>query len=125
MDNMTPIINTVTRVTLILMAGLLMGWALHQESRPITLGMTLGLAAGLASFRYLAVKIRRVTEAVVIHKGKNYSLGFVTRVCFAILVVMFAVKLGQFSLEATIAGLFIPQLLAIPTGIFLSKKNKL
>ncbi|MDQ0192227.1 ATP synthase subunit I [Paenibacillus wynnii] len=125
MDNMTPMINAVTRITFVLMAGLLMGWALHHESRSITLGLTIGLVAGLASFRYLAVKVRRVTEAAVSNKGKNFSLGFVTRICLALLVVMFSVKVGQFSLEATIAGLFIPQLLAIPTGIFLSKKNKL
>ncbi|MCL6601913.1 MAG: ATP synthase subunit I [Paenibacillus sp.] len=125
MDNMTPMINTVTRMTFVIMAGLLMGWALHEDSRPFTLGMILGLAAGLASFRYLAVKIQRLTEAVITNQGKSFSLGFVTRICFAILVVMISVKVGQFSLEATIAGLFIPQLLAIPTGIFLSKKNKL
>jgi len=125
MDNMTPMINAVTRATLVLMSGLLMGWALHEESRGVTLGLIVGLVAGLGSFRYLAVKIRRVTEAAAKNTGKSFSLGFVTRICFALLVVMFSVKIGELSLEATIAGLFIPQLLAIPTGIFLSKTNKL
>lgn len=125
MDNMTPMINAVTRATLVIMAGLLMGWALHHETREVTLGMTLGLMAGLANFRYLAVKIRLVTEVVATQKGKAFSLGFVTRICFAILVTMFSVKIEHFSLLATISGLFIPQLLAIPAGIYLSMKNKL
>lgn len=125
MDNMTPMINTVTRVTLVLMAGLLMGWALHHETRDFTLGMTLGLVAGLVNFRYLAVKVRRVTQSIASKEGNAFSLGFVTRISFAILVTMFAVKIEHFSLVATITGVFIPQLLAIPAGIYLSVKNKL
>ncbi|KUP21890.1 ATP synthase subunit I [Paenibacillus sp. DMB5] len=125
MDNMTPMINAVTRVTFVLMAGLLMGYALHHETRAVTLGMTLGLVAGIVNFRYLAVKVRRVAESVANNEGKAFSLGFVTRICFAILVTMFSVKIEHFSLEATIAGIFIPQLLSIPVGIYLSVKNKL
>ncbi|WP_379199199.1 ATP synthase subunit I [Paenibacillus sp. GCM10012306] len=118
-------INTVTRVTLVLMAGLVMGWALHHETRTVTLGMALGLVAGLVNFRYLAVKVRRVTQSIANKEGNAFNLGFVTRICFAILVTMFSVKIEHFSLEATIAGLFIPQLLAIPAGIYLSIKKKM
>ncbi|WP_150270596.1 ATP synthase subunit I [Paenibacillus tepidiphilus] len=125
MDNMTPMINAVTRVTLVVMAGLLMGWALHHETRNVTLGMSLGLLAGLVNFRYLATKIRLVTLAVANKEGKSFSLGFATRISFAILVTMFSIKIEHFSLEATIAGLFIPQLLSIPVGIYLSVRNKL
>ncbi|WP_405104851.1 ATP synthase subunit I [Paenibacillus sp. FSL K6-1217] len=125
MDNMTPVINIVTRVTVIIMAGLVMGWALHHETRAVTLGMTLGLLAGLVNFRYLALKVRRVTESVAKQEKSSFSLGFATRISFAILVTMFSVKYEHFSLEATIAGLFIPQLLAIPVGIYLGIKNKL
>jgi len=125
MDNMTPMINSVTRVTLVIMAGLLMGWALHHETRTITLGMSLGLLAGLANFRYLAAKVRQVTQAVANNESRAFSLGFATRISFAILVTMFSVKFEHFSLEATIAGVFLPQLLAIPVGIYLGLKNKL
>lgn len=102
-----------------------MGWALHHETRTVTLGMTLGLLAGLVNFRYLAVKVRRVSQSVANHEGRAFSLGFVTRISFAILATMFSVKIEHFSLEATIVGLFIPQLLAIPVGIYLGIRNKL
>lgn len=125
MDNMTPMINTVTRLTLVIMSGLLMGWALHHETRAVTLGMSLGLLAGLVNFRYLAVKVKRVLMAVANQEKRSFSLGFATRISFAILATMFSVKIEHFSLEATIAGLFIPQLLSIPVGIYLGIKNKL
>ncbi|MFD1903571.1 ATP synthase subunit I [Paenibacillus rhizoplanae] len=76
MDNMTPVINIVTRVTVIIMAGLVMGWALHHETRAVTLGMALGLLAGLVNFRYLALKVRRVTAAVAKQGKSSFSLGF-------------------------------------------------
>lgn len=122
---MTPMITAVTRMTCVIMAGLLMGWSLHHETRDVTLGMTLGLLAGLVNFRYLAVKIRRVTQAAADREGRGFSLGFMTRICFALLVTMFSIKIEHFSLEATIAGLFLPQVLAIPAGIYLSIRNKL
>ncbi|GGF87273.1 hypothetical protein GCM10010912_35670 [Paenibacillus albidus] len=125
MDNMTPMISAVTRWTFVLMAGLLTGWALHHETRAVTLGMTLGLAAGLVNFRYLATKVRIVTQSIASKEGRAFSLGFVTRISIAILVTMFSVKIEHFSLEATLAGLFIPQLLAIPAGIYLSIKKKM
>lgn len=125
MDNMTPLINIVTRITLIIMAGLVMGWSLHHETRAVTLGMTLGMLAGIVNFRYLAIKVRRVTQSVVDQQNRSFSLGFITRISFGLLVTMFSVKYEHFSLEATIAGLFIPQLLAIPVGIYLGIKNKL
>lgn len=122
---MTPMITAVTRMTCVIMAGLLMGWSLHHETRDVTLGMTLGLLAGLVNFRYLAVKVRRVTQAAANREGRGFSLGFATRICFALLVTMFSIKIEHFSLEATIAGLFLPQILAIPAGIYLSIRNKL
>jgi hypothetical protein len=125
MNDMTPLISAVTRSTLAIMAGLVMSWALHHETRDVTLGMTLGLLAGIVNFRYLAVKVRRLTEAVAEGTGFPRSLGFLTRICFAILVTMFSVKIEHFSLVATITGIFIPQLLAIPAGIYLSIRNKI
>lgn len=102
-----------------------MGWALHQETREFTLGITLGLLGGLVNFRYLAVKIRQVTQSIANPEKKAFSIGFVTRICLAALITMFSVKIGHLSLVATVSGLFIPQLLSIPVGIYLSLKSKL
>ena len=123
MDDIASIVKGVTRLSLIILAGLLMGWALHPESRIYSLGMTLGMVAGLVNTRYLSVKIRKVAHAVATQESRVFSLGFLTRISFAILAVMFSVKIEHFSLELTIAGLFLPQLLTIPVGIYLSVKK--
>ncbi|HEY2494638.1 MAG TPA: ATP synthase subunit I [Paenibacillus sp.] len=123
MDDIASIVKGVTRLSLIILAGLLMGWALHPESRIYSLGMALGMVAGLVNTRYLSVKIRKVAHAVATQETRAFSLGFITRISFALLAVMFSVKIEHFSLELTIAGLFLPQLLTIPVGIYLSVKK--
>ncbi|OAB42895.1 ATP synthase subunit I [Paenibacillus glacialis] len=125
MDDIASIVKGVTRMTLVIMAGLLLGWALHPETRIYTLGMVLGLVGGLVSVRHLGAKTRKVARAVATQESRSFSLGFISRISFAILVVMFSVKIEHFSLELTIAGLFLPQLLTIPVGIYLSVKKKI
>lgn len=123
MDDIASIVKGVTRLSLVIMAGLLLGWALHPETRIYTLGMVLGILGGLVSTRHLAMKTRNVAHSVATQESRSYSLGFISRISFAILAVMFSVKIEHFSLELTIAGLFLPQLLTIPVGIYLSVKK--
>ncbi|OAB37637.1 hypothetical protein PMSD_08750 [Paenibacillus macquariensis subsp. defensor] len=125
MDDIASILKGVTRLSLVIMAALLMGWALHPETRSYTLGMVLGMVGGLVSVRHLGSKTRKVAHAVATQESRAFSLGFISRICFAILVVMFSVKIEHFSLELTIAGIFLPQLLTIPVGIYLSVKKEI
>ncbi|WP_106767288.1 ATP synthase subunit I [Paenibacillus faecalis] len=120
----TSIVNAVTRVTLILLSALFMGWALFEGYRPIFIGLILGLIGGLVNVRYLSLKVRQLTHLVLHQEGRRFSFGFVTRLCIAFLCVMFAVKFEQVSLGATISGLFIPQLLTIPVSITIILRNK-
>ncbi|MEC0092541.1 ATP synthase subunit I [Paenibacillus macquariensis] len=125
MDDIASIVKGVTRLSLVIMAGLLLGWALHPETRIYTLGMVLGLVGGLVSVRHLGSKTRKVAHAVATGESRAFSLGFISRICFAILVVMFSVRIEHFSLELTIAGVFLPQILTIPVGIYLSVTKKI
>lgn len=124
MNEMHAIVNGTTRVIFLLMSLLLFGYALLPDYRAYTLGMTLGLAAGLINVRYLSTKVSQVTEIATQSNKKRVSLGIVTRLCIGLLVVMFAVKFEQVSLVFTIIGLFIAQLLILVVALVLSLKNK-
>ncbi|AOZ93201.1 ATP synthase subunit I [Paenibacillus crassostreae] len=123
MDNTISIVNTVTRLSLLMMSALLVGWALYPEYRTVTSGMVLGIVVGLVNTSLLSLKVRKLADAIVTQK-RQFGLGFVTRLCFSILAVMLAIKMDQFSIEATIAGLFLPQILTIPVAIYLSIRKK-
>lgn len=123
MNDLTSIVNAVSRVTLLLLSALLLGWALSPDYRPILSGLIMGLAAGLFNVRFLSIKVRQLAQLAVSQENRRYSFGFITRLCTGFLIVVIAAKLEQVSLGATIAGLFIPQLLTIPVSIMFSLRN--
>ena len=127
MNDMTSIVNAVTRVTFILLSVFLLVWAFAPEYRPIAAGLTLGTAIGLINVRYLSMKVQQLVDLAVSAERKRYNFGMVTRMCIAFLAVMIAAKLGhvKISLPSTIVGLFIAQLLTIPVSIFFGiRQNK-
>jgi flagellar biosynthesis protein FlhB len=123
MDEIISIVNKVTRLSLLMISVLLLGWALYPEYRTVTMGMSLGMAVGLFNTSYLSMKIRNLAIALSTQK-RQFGLGFVTRLSLTILVVMFAIKIEYFALEATIIGLFIPQILTVPVAIYMGVRGK-
>ena len=124
MIDISSILNVVTRTVFLLMSLFLFGYVLVPDYRPDLLGLTLGLAAGLVNVRYLAMKVQQVAQLAVSTEKKRFSFGYVTRMCIALLVVMFAVKFGDISLAATIIGLFTAQLLLLVVALVISLKNR-
>lgn len=124
MTDMGSIVNMITRVAFGLMSVSLLVWAFAPEYRAISLGLFLGMAVGLVNIRYLALKVRQVTESVGQGKRGKMSLGFLTRLCFGLLVIMVAVRFEEHvSLAAAIAGLLLMPVLLIPVSIALSLKK--
>ncbi|WP_339220344.1 ATP synthase subunit I [Paenibacillus sp. FSL W7-1332] len=123
-DLTTSIVNGVTRVTVLLLSALFLGWAMYPEYRPDISGLVLGIVGGLFNVRFLSIKVRQLVDLAVSQERRRFSFGFVTRLCIAFLIVMMAAKLEQVSLGATIIGLFIPQLLMIPVSIIVSLRMK-
>lgn len=120
MTDMGSIVNMITRVAFILMSASLFVWAFAPEYQASSMGFLLGVLVGLINIRYLAMKVRQVTESIANKRGGKLSLGFLTRLCFGLLVIMVAVRFEEVSLEATIIGLFLMPVLLVPVSIALS-----
>ena len=123
MNDLTSIVNAVTRICFLLLSALFLGWAFYPGYRPELLGLILGMAAGLFNVRFLSLKVRQLAQLAVSQENKRYSFGFITRLCTGFLIVVIAAKFEQVSLGSTIVGLFIPQLLTIPVSILFSLRN--
>lgn len=124
MNDITSILNAVTRVALLLMSLFLFGYAFLPEYRSESIGLTLGLAAGMINVRYLAMKIQQLAQLAVQTEKKRFNFGFLTRMCIALLVVMIAVKFEQVSLVFTIIGLFVAQLLVLVVALVINLRQK-
>lgn len=124
MDQLHSITVTVTRITIIILSALFMGWAFLPAHRTILSGVMLGLVVGLVNTTYLSNRVRRLAQIVVTQENSRFSFGFLTRMCLVVFTFAVAFRLDTLSMEATICALFVPQLLTIPVGIFVSLRNK-
>lgn len=124
MNDLSSIVNAVTRVTFFLLSGSLLAWVLFTEQRPLFLGLIIGLAAGLFNFRYLYIKIHQVSESAATPGGKRVNFGFLSRMCISLLAIMLAVRFDQISMSFTVIGLFLVQVLAIPVSIFVNARER-
>lgn len=124
MDQLHSITVTVTRITIMLLSALFMGWAFLPAHRTILSGVILGLVVGLINTNYLSNKVRKLTQLVLTQENRRFSFGFLTRMCLVVLTFAVAFRLDTLSMEATICALFVPQILTIPVGIFVSLRSK-
>ena len=123
MNDLSSIVNAVTRATFFLLSGSLLVWVIFPEQRPLFLGLIIGLAAGLFNFRYLHIKIHQVSESAATSGGKRVNFGFLSRLSISLLAIMLAVKFDQISISFTVIGLFLVQVLAVPVSIFVNAKE--
>ena len=124
MVDVTSIVNGVSRVTLLLMALVLLGWAVYPDYRTELMGIIVGGIVGLINVRYLAVKVSKLSEIAIEAPKKRFNFGFVTRICLVLLVVMAGVKFEQISLWSAVVAVFVVQLLTIPVSIVISLRRK-
>lgn len=116
MSDLTSTARVVISVMSLLLSAFVLGWVVMPQYRLYITGLVLGTAASIVNARYLAIKVSQIAEFVSgqSREKRRYSLGFMTRMCIALLAVMFSIKFPQYiSLVATIIGLFITQLLLI------------
>ncbi|MFH5187620.1 ATP synthase subunit I [Paenibacillus sp. TAB 01] len=106
-------------------------WAVFVEFRPYAAGIMLGACASMINAKYLAWKIRKLSDKVIAvaadeQKGPyRGNIGFLTRGAIAALAGIAAVRYPQyFSLPTTIAGYFFVQLATLVLGIISIKRSK-
>lgn len=124
MVDVASIVNGVSRVTFLLLALTFLGWAFYPEYRTELMGLIVGGFVGLVNVRYLAAKVKQLSELAIEQPKKRFNFGFVTRMCLVLLVVMAGVKFEQISLWSAIVAIFVVQLLTIPVSIVISLRKK-
>jgi ATP synthase protein I len=116
MDDLSARMRSSFRMIIIILAIFLLAWAFLADYRYYLTGLILGTIAGAFNARHLAWRVRQFADAAAEGRGRK-SLGFATRASLALLVVFGAMKL-DYSIVATIIGLFFIQLAILVMGIF-------
>jgi len=131
MDEFSAHLKTVQNVFYFFLSFCLVLWAVFVEFRPYAAGVMLGACASMINAKYLAWKIRKLSDKVIAvaadeQKGPyRGNIGFLTRGAIAALAGIAAVRYPQyFSLPTTIAGYFFVQLATLVLGIISIKRSK-
>lgn len=122
MDDFAGQIRTAARITLYTLSFCLVGWAFLTAARPEIAGFCMGIAISLINGLHLAWKVNRIGQAAVDPAKRRTGLGFLSRGAMAVLGVIVSERL-DFSIIATIAGLFFFQLVAYILGFISSRKK--
>jgi ATP synthase protein I len=108
----------------------LVAWALFVEYRPYSAGLMLGSAVSMINARYLAWKIRKLSEKAIAAGPEQKvpsksNIGFLTRAAIAGLAGLIAVRYPeQIAVTTTIAGYLFAQLATLVLGIISVKRSK-
>lgn len=124
MDEITVLQKTVTRITFFFLSICFLGWAFLPDYAGYFSGFIIGSSASLISFNFLAWKIRRITNNLLLHNKRRVNIGFLTRAAIALLAVVISLRYVQVELAATVGGLFFAQAAAFVVGLVSSRKNR-
>lgn len=112
----------LTRTTFIFWAICLLVVALLPNYRPIAFGLIAGSAVSYVNTKYLARKVRLITEAAANGEKKKRGLGFSQRAAVSVAAVILAVKFPQwFEMYALAGSLVFAPFALIVIGFVLSR----
>ena len=130
MNEFSAHLKTFQNLFFFFLSFCLVAWALFVEYRPYSAGLMLGATVSMINARYLAWKIRKLSEKAIAARpepkvpGKS-NIGFLTRAAIAGLAGLIAVRYpGYFDIITTIAGYLFIQLATLVLGIISVKRSK-
>jgi ATP synthase protein I len=129
MNEFSAHLKTVQNVFFFFLSFCLVVWAIFTDYRPYSAGLILGSAVSMINARYLAWKIRKLSDRVIAappEQGvpRTTGIGFLTRAAIAALAGLIAFRYPQHvALPTTIVGYFFAQLATIVLGILSTKRS--
>lgn len=121
MIELSALLKSSLRITLLILSASLLAWAVFPEYRPVLSGLILGTIAALLTSRHLAWRISKLAASAAEGTRTRGGLGFAIRAAIGGLMILVAQRLG-FNLIAAVAGLFFVQLATLVLGIIAAAK---
>mgnify|MGYP001179510149 CR=1 FL=1 len=125
MNDLSNITKPLLKATYVWLAMCLVSWLVFPAFRPYAAGLILGSVTSWVNTQFLVMKIRQLSNMVLEKKTRRASLGFISRICFALIAAMTALRFPDIDLLTTLIGFFFCPIAAFFVGIALLRKDKL
>jgi ATP synthase protein I len=124
MDDLPSLMRRNTRMTLFFLSLGCLGLAIRPDWKPIFGGFLVGVAGGFLVSLHLAWKISMIAaRAAAGWQRRLGGFGFVSRAALGVLAAFVSVRVLEFSLPATAAGLLIGPLVTLLLGLFAIRRS--
>lgn len=123
MDDLPALMKKVSRITFFFLSMGCLGWAVLPAYKTVFGGFLIGAIGSLLVAWHLAWKTVRIGEAASGGRRPRSGFGFLSRAALALLAAFVSVRLLEFNLPATVAGLIAAPLATLLLGI-LSRRRQ-
>ncbi len=119
-------LKSLFKIYAIFAAGSLILWLLFPAMRTGLAGLFLGFTISILNSYHLWKKVNRLHDAILHKDGKKkrIQLGFVARLCFALIAAAIAVHLPQFDILFTIIGFMLAPHVILALSLWKAFQNK-
>lgn len=117
MDDLPALMRTITRTTFFFLSLGCVGWAIWPDWKPYFGGFLIGSIGSLVGVWHRAWKTAKIGERAVSGRKGGFGFGFVSRAAIGVLAAVVSVKMLEFNLPATVAGLFVAPLVTLVLGL--------
>ncbi|QJD85309.1 ATP synthase subunit I [Cohnella herbarum] len=118
MDDLPALLRRTTRITFFFLSIGCIGWAVWPDSKPIFGGFMIGVIGGLLSSYHLAWKATRIGNHAAAGYKSRMGFGFVSRAAIGVAAAIVSVRVMDFNLPATAAGILALPLVTLLLGLF-------
>ncbi|MCC3377179.1 ATP synthase subunit I [Cohnella sp. REN36] len=123
MDDLPALLRKVSRITFFFLSIGCVSWVVWPAHKTVFGGFMLGAIGSLVIAWHLAWKLVRIGNVSVAGAKPRSGFGFLSRAALALLVAFVSVRMLEFNLPATVAGLIATPLATLLLGLMSRRRR--
>jgi ATP synthase protein I len=124
MDDLPALLRSTTRTTFFFLSMGCIGLAIWPDYKPYFGGFMIGTIGSLLGSYHLAWKTNRIAEHAVAGRRSRSGFGFISRAAIGVLTAIVSVRVMEFNLPTTAAGILALPLVTLLLGLFTIRRLK-
>jgi ATP synthase protein I len=124
MDDLPALLRRTTRTTFFFLSMGCIGLAMWPDYKPYFGGFMIGTIGSLLGSYHLAWKTNRIADHAVAGRRSRSGFGFISRAAIGVLTAVISVRVMEFNLPTTAAGILASPLVTLILGLFTIRRLK-
>ncbi|MFC5701565.1 ATP synthase subunit I [Cohnella faecalis] len=122
-DELPALMRKISRTTFFFLSLGCLGWVIYPAWKPVFGGYLIGAIGSLLGTWHLAWKTARIAEVAATGRRSRSGFGFLSRASIGLLAAIISVRMLEFNLPATVAGLFTAPLATLVLGLMSNRRR--